>query len=68
MCCLAAEAKHPIRDIPRAVVGTVLGAAFLSTSATFVLVGMQKYSDIDMGESFGTAFHAVDSTTICQLV
>ncbi|KDO23845.1 hypothetical protein SPRG_11277 [Saprolegnia parasitica CBS 223.65] len=59
VCCLAAEAKNPTRDIPRAVFGTVIGAALLSTMATLSLVGMQKYSAIDIGESYGTAFHEV---------
>ncbi|KAF0699877.1 Aste57867_9587 [Aphanomyces stellatus] len=59
VCCLAAEAKNPTRDIPRAVFGTVIGAALLSTLATLSLVGMQKYSDIDVGESYGTALRHV---------
>lgn len=56
VCCLAGEAKNPTRNIPRAVIGTIVGAALLSTLATFSLVGMQKYTDIDAGESFGKAF------------
>lgn len=56
VCCLAGEAKNPTRNIPRAVIGTIVGAALLSTLATFALVGMQKYTDIDTGESFGKAF------------
>ncbi|DAZ99714.1 TPA: hypothetical protein N0F65_000892 [Lagenidium giganteum] len=56
VCCLAGEAKNPTYNIPRAVIGTIVGAAFLSTMATFALVGMQKYTEIDPGESYGTAF------------
>ncbi|ETV64011.1 hypothetical protein H257_19054 [Aphanomyces astaci] len=59
VCCLAAEAKNPTRDIPRAVFGTVVGAAFLSTLATLSLVGMQKYTEIDVAESYGTALRHV---------
>ncbi|CAK4686346.1 unnamed protein product [Aphanomyces euteiches] len=59
VCCLAAEAKNPKRDIPRAVFGTVLGAAFLSTMATLSLVGMQVFTDIDVAESYGTALRHV---------
>ncbi|KAF1326877.1 Amino acid-polyamine-organocation, partial [Globisporangium splendens] len=56
VCCLAGEAKNPTKNIPRAVIGTILGAALLSTLATFSLVGMQKYTLIDAGESYGNAF------------
>lgn len=56
VCCLAAEAKNPKVAIPRAVIGTVLGASFLSTMATLALVGMQNYKDIDRAASYGKAF------------
>ncbi|KAE8897564.1 hypothetical protein PF010_g9554 [Phytophthora fragariae] len=59
VCCLAGEAKDPARNIPRAVVGTILGAATLSILATFALVGMQKYTDIDAEEAYGNAFSSV---------
>ncbi|OQS01111.1 Amino Acid-Polyamine-Organocation (APC) Family [Achlya hypogyna] len=68
VCCLAAEAKNPKRDIPRAVFGTVIGAAFLSTMATLSLVGMQKYSAIDIGESYGTAFHELGMSWAASVV
>ncbi|CAH0474392.1 unnamed protein product [Peronospora belbahrii] len=56
VCCLAGEAKNPARNIPRAVVWTIVGAATLSILATFALVGMQKYTEIDAEESYGNAF------------
>ncbi|KAJ8561745.1 hypothetical protein ON010_g7935 [Phytophthora cinnamomi] len=59
VCCLAGEAKDPARNIPRAVVGTIVGAATLSILATFALVGMQKYTEIDAEESYGNAFTSV---------
>ncbi|KAF1772404.1 Cationic amino acid transporter, C-terminal [Phytophthora cactorum] len=59
VCCLAGEAKDPARNIPRAVVGTIIGAATLSILATFSLVGMQKYTEIDAEESYGNAFTSV---------
>ncbi|KAL4158910.1 hypothetical protein PRNP1_004684 [Phytophthora ramorum] len=59
VCCLAGEAKDPARNIPRAVVCTIIGAATLSILATFALVGMQKYTDIDAEESYGNAFSSV---------
>ncbi|KAG7379248.1 hypothetical protein PHYPSEUDO_008844 [Phytophthora pseudosyringae] len=59
VCCLAGEAKDPSRNIPRAVVGTIVGAASLSILATVALVGMQKYTEIDAEESYGNAFTSV---------
>lgn len=59
VCCLAGEAKNPTKNIPRAVIGTIMGAATLSILATFALVGMQRYSEIDAGESYGKAFSHV---------
>ncbi|KAE8967363.1 hypothetical protein PR003_g29195 [Phytophthora rubi] len=41
------------------VVGTILGTATLSIMATFALVGMQKYTEIDAEEAYGNAFSSV---------
>lgn len=68
VCCLAGEAKNPTKNIPRAVIGTILGAATLSTLATFALVGMQKYTDIDKGESYGKAFEHAGWTWAATIV
>lgn len=51
--------QGPGEKHPRAVVGTILGAATLSILATFALVGMQKYTDIDAEESYGNAFTSI---------
>ncbi|CAH0493768.1 unnamed protein product [Peronospora farinosa] len=59
VCCLAGEAKNPARNIPRAVIGTILGAATLSILATLALVGMQTYTEIDAEESYGNAFSSI---------
>ncbi|KDO23846.1 hypothetical protein SPRG_11278 [Saprolegnia parasitica CBS 223.65] len=59
VCCLAGEAVNPRKNIPRAVLGTVLGAATLSILATLSIVGMQHYAAIDVDESFGEAFKSV---------
>ncbi|KAG7395149.1 hypothetical protein PHYBOEH_004174 [Phytophthora boehmeriae] len=59
VCCLAGEAKNPAKNIPRAVVGTIIGAATLSILATLALVGMQKYTEIDAEESYGNAFASI---------
>uniref|UniRef100_A0AAV1TZI9 Cationic amino acid transporter C-terminal domain-containing protein n=1 Tax=Peronospora matthiolae TaxID=2874970 RepID=A0AAV1TZI9_9STRA len=59
VCCLAGEAKDPAKNIPRAIVGTIVGAATLSILATMALVGMQTYTAIDADEAFGTAFTSI---------
>ncbi|KAF0737969.1 hypothetical protein Ae201684P_004740 [Aphanomyces euteiches] len=59
VCCLAGEAINPRKNIPRAVLGTVIGAAILSILATLSVVGMQRYQFIDVDESYGEAFKAV---------
>lgn len=53
VCCLAAEAKNPKKTMPRAVIGTVLIAMFLSCFASFVLSGMSPYLT---ATSFGDGF------------
>ncbi|ETW04228.1 hypothetical protein H310_04565 [Aphanomyces invadans] len=59
VCCLAGEAVNPRKNIPRAVLGTVIGAAILSIMATLSVMGMQRYNLIDVHESYGEAFKSV---------
>ncbi|OQR80533.1 Amino Acid-Polyamine-Organocation (APC) Family, partial [Thraustotheca clavata] len=44
VCCMAAEAKDPRRIVPRAVIGVILGTAFLSGFASLALSGMIPYN------------------------
>lgn len=59
VCCLSRESLNPTRDIPQAVVGTIVGATILSALSTLSLVGMVKYTDIDHDASYGRAFDAI---------
>lgn len=68
VCCLAGEARHPTKNIPKAVLGTILGAAILSTLATVALVGMQPFQMIHVGESYGQAFMYVGNAWAAKLV
>ena len=68
VCCLAGEAKDPIKAIPKAVLATVLGACFLSTMATFALVGIQSYSEINSQAAYGEAFASINLTNCKRLV
>eukprot|EP01006_Ploeotia_vitrea_P002255 TRINITY_DN10691_c0_g1_i1.p1 TRINITY_DN10691_c0_g1~~TRINITY_DN10691_c0_g1_i1.p1 ORF type:complete len:581 (-),score=12.36 TRINITY_DN10691_c0_g1_i1:144-1886(-) len=56
VCCLAAEAKNPRRNMPLAVIGVITGVCVLSILASLSLVGMQRYTEIDIDAGFGHAF------------
>ncbi|OQR90013.1 Amino Acid-Polyamine-Organocation (APC) Family [Thraustotheca clavata] len=52
VCCLAAEAKDPRRVMPRAVIGVVLGTAFLSSFASLALSAIIPYNALKAGELY----------------
>lgn len=59
VCCMAARCKSPRYAMPRAIVGTLLGAAALSTAAQLALAGMVEHNhddDDDDGTSFEREF------------
>jgi len=56
VCCMAAEAKDPHRNLPLAVGGSIVGVTVLSSVAALALVGMQYYEDIDSDSGFADAF------------
>jgi len=55
VCCVAGEAKHPQRDLPRAVIGTLIIVGALTILAAVALTGMQPYTELD---GFAGAFRA----------
>mmetsp|Transcript_35565 Transcript_35565/g.106147 ORF Transcript_35565/g.106147 Transcript_35565/m.106147 type:complete len:597 (-) Transcript_35565:68-1858(-) len=57
-CCLAGEALHPSRDMPRAVLLTIACVTALYVLAALALTGMQPYTDIDPSSGFPEAFRA----------
>lgn len=54
--CLAGEATRPQKDIPRALMGTIVVVTMLYVVAAVVLTGMMPYAEIDQVEGFGSAF------------
>jgi APA family basic amino acid/polyamine antiporter len=58
VCCIAGEALHPHRDMPRAVLLTLGTVAIIYMTAALALVGMQPYTNIDDVSSFPAAFSA----------
>lgn len=70
VCCVAGEALNPTRNVPRAVMATIIGAAILYFFASMALTGMQPYHLIDENSGFPSAFHyngAVASSHVAAL-
>jgi len=66
--CITAEAIYPKRDIPLAIVISVLSITAIYCAASVVLVGMQPYYLINLSEGFGTAFLYVGAPWAAQFV
>ena len=57
VCCFAAEAKHPSKDIPRAVLSTIAIVTCLYVLASLALIGMvEDASNISETSAFPAAF------------
>jgi amino acid transporter len=67
VCCLAAEAKDPQRNLPIAVVGTILSCAAIYCLATMALVSMQSYAHVSATNGFSTAFSANGSNAAAAI-
>jgi APA family basic amino acid/polyamine antiporter len=56
VCCMAGEAQHPRRDMPRAVLGTLGIVTACYVLASIALTGMVPYEDISPTAGFPDAF------------
>lgn len=56
VCCVAGEAKHPARDLPRAVLGTLIIVSVSYILSALALTGMVSYVDISATSGFPGAF------------
>ena len=56
VCCVAGEAKHPARDMPRAVLGTLFIVTMCYILAAIALTGMVPYTEISPTAGFPDAF------------
>jgi amino acid transporter len=56
VCAVAGEALHPARDMPRAVLGTLVIVTVCYILAALSLTGMQHYSEINPTSGFPDAF------------
>jgi len=66
--CLTLEAVNPARNVPMAVIGTLVIITLLYVAASVVLVGMADFNRIDQDEGFGSAFHAVGADWAMHVV
>lgn len=57
ICCMAGEAVNPKKNLPRAVMVTLLLVTFLYVLAAVALVGMVPYDYISITSGFPDGFH-----------
>ncbi|MFG1928262.1 amino acid permease [Cryptosporangium sp. NPDC048952] len=55
----AEETKNPQRDVPRGILGSLVICTVLYVAVSLVVVGMQKYSELDPEAPLATAFRDV---------
>lgn len=65
---LSEEAEHPSRDLPRALIGTLIACTILYMLVAFVVTGMVKYTDLDDSAPIAKAFDAVGASWAGTLV
>ena len=68
VCVMAGEAKNPKRDVPRAVLLTLLVVTILYIVAVISLTGMLPSSKIDDTSAFSEAFFSLDNQVLGQIV
>lgn len=65
---LGEETRHPARDMPRGVLGTLVLATVLYIGVSFVVVGMVDYRAIDPGAPISDAFRTAGAPWAAVLV
>ncbi|WP_375485862.1 amino acid permease [uncultured Jatrophihabitans sp.] len=65
---LSEESKNPAQDLPRGLIGTLIAATVLYCGVSFVLTGMQKYTNIDPGSPLSSAFKSVGAGWAATLI
>lgn len=67
VCCLAGEVKDAKRDLPRAVLGVLMGCAALYVVAALALTGMIPFEQISVVAGFPDGFAHVGNTVVAQI-
>ncbi len=64
----AEETREPQRDVPRGILASLAICTLLYVAVSLVVVGMQKYSDLDTEAPLANAFKAVGADWIATIV
>ncbi len=64
----AEETKDPQRDMPRGILGSLAICTVLYVLVATVVVGMQKYSELDTAAPLARAFTAVNLDVIANII
>jgi APA family basic amino acid/polyamine antiporter len=64
----AEETKKPQRDVPRGIIGSLIICTTLYVAVSLVVVGMQKYSDLDANAPLAEAFKSVGANWAATIV
>ncbi|EED93414.1 amino acid transporter [Thalassiosira pseudonana CCMP1335] len=56
ICCIAGESKNPVRDLPRAIILTLIIVTTLYIAASIGLAGMVPYADVSETSGFPNGF------------
>lgn len=65
---MAGEAKNAKHDLPRAIIGVLIGVMVLYMSSTLFLTGMQPFADISPVSGFPNAFRSVGANMVAEFV
>jgi APA family basic amino acid/polyamine antiporter len=64
----AEETRNPQRDVPRGIIGSLVICAALYVAVSLVLVGMQRYDQLDTEAPLASAFQAVGAPVFANLI
>ena len=64
----AEETKRPQRDLPRGIIASLAICTALYVAVSLVVVGMQKYTELDTDAPLAEAFKAVGQPAIATLI
>jgi APA family basic amino acid/polyamine antiporter len=64
----AEETKRPQRDLPRGILGSLLVCTLLYVAVSVVVVGMQRYTDLDTEAPLAAAFQAVGQPVFADII
>ena len=64
----AEEVRQPQRDLPRGIIGSLAICTVLYVAVSLVVVGMQKYTQLNVEAPLAEAFKAVDKSWAATLI